>query len=140
MQGKFRLVVPEIINTALIISHVGYEKIIIRDPFRTLPQTLFLEEHPVNIDEVTVTAKIDKKKRREMIELFKKYFFGIRAPSCKILNENELRLTMDEEKNEMRVTSHKPLEIINNYLANYRIDIQWFGMVICLSYKQNMGI
>ena len=123
-QGKFRIVVNEIINTSLVISHVGYENKIIQDPFRSLPKTIYIEERSEIIPEVTVTAKMDKRKRKEMLDVFKKHFFGNNASLCKILNEDDIILFHDEEKKELIVTTKSPLMLVNNYLKyQIRFDL-----------------
>ena len=130
--GKFRIIVPEVINTSLIISYIGYEKVYIRNPFRALPKTIFLEEHVETLNEVTVMGKTDPRKRKDLLEVFKKYFFGDRAYYCKILNENDLRLIHDEENHEIIGTAQKPLDIINNYLK-YLIQFDLIEFKIILS-------
>ena len=130
-QGKFRITVPEIINTSLVVSFIGYEKKMIHNPFQSLPPTLFLEEHVEGINEVTVQGKFNKRKRREMLELFRKYFFGDRTDVCKILNEKDLLLSHDMENMVISASAHKPLEIINNYLKYFlRMDLIEFKIYL----------
>jgi len=119
IQGKFRLKVNIVINTPLVISHIGHERLIVQDPFRALPKTLYIEENAEIMDEVTVKAKLDKKVRKERLALFKNYFFGYDAYLCRILNENDLILTYDSVSYELVGTARKPLEIINNHLKYY---------------------
>jgi len=115
-QGMFRLIVSDIINTSLVISHISYGKVIIQDPFVTLPKVIFLEEFVETIPEVMIKAKINKRKREEMLNLFKEYFLGNRASSCRILNEKDILMIHDQDKQEIIATALKPLEIMNNYL------------------------
>jgi len=117
-QGRFMLTVNEIINTSLVISYIGYERVIIQDPFRALPKTVFLEEGVELIPEVMVKAYMENIYRKEMLEVFKKYFLGDRYASCKILNEDDLRLFINSE-GELVGTAMKPLKVINNYLKYY---------------------
>ena len=51
-----------------MISHVLYKKIVIPDPFReVLPRVIYLEEDISAIDEIIISAKINRKKRREKV-------------------------------------------------------------------------
>lgn len=121
--GKFKLTVRNAVNTSLVISHVVYEKMIIPEPFRGLPKVIYLEENITSFEDVVVSAKdISKRKRKEMLNVFRKQLLGyeLGAQSCKIMNEDDVVLVHDKDNQELRAYAQKPIEIINNYLK-YRV-------------------
>lgn len=123
-QGKFKLTVSNIINTSLVISHISYERQFFQNPFKSLPSTIFLETREEMIPEVTVYSKINKSKRREMLNVFRKIFFGEHAASCTILNEEDITLMYDENYQTLTARADKPLLIVNNYLKYFiRFDL-----------------
>ena len=122
--GIFRISVSNVVNSSLVISHILYEKIIIPDPFReALPEVIYMEEIISDISELIISAniKIDRKKRREMLDIFRIQLLGNdHAALVKIVNEDDIVLTHNKEQQELIAYSKKPLEIVNNYLK-YRI-------------------
>ncbi|MDR2040008.1 MAG: carboxypeptidase-like regulatory domain-containing protein [Bacteroidales bacterium] len=121
--GRFRLTVRNAINTTLVISHLMYEKMIVPEPFLKLPKVIYLEENVNVFDDVVITAKdISKRKRREMLAVFREQLLGYEqgAKSSRILNEDDVVLVHDKEKKELRAYAQKPIEVVNHYLK-YRI-------------------
>lgn len=141
LQGRFKITVKEVINTSLVISFIGYEKVVIQSPFLSLPKTIYLEESEEKIPEVVVRAKIDKTKRNEMLRVFRNHFLGHHVGSCRILNEDDIILTHDTKNNELTATSKKTLLIVNNFLKYYvRYDLKEFKIKLLygpLSEKNN---
>ena len=140
-QGRFSLRVSQVINTSLVISFVGYEKIIIQNPFKSLPKTVFMEENINTLNEVTVKGKRDTRKRWEMLQLFKIHFFGHNVYSCRIRNENDILLTHDAEKGELIATARKPLEIVNNHLKYYiQFNLEEFKIIFSRAEKKQKPV
>ena len=116
--GKFRISVNNLVNSSLVISHVLYESIIISDPFReALPEIIYLKEDFSEMDEVVISAKTDKKKRREMLFVFRNQLLGnTHLGRIKIKNEDDIVLIHDKEQQTLSAYTRKPLEIQNYYL------------------------
>jgi len=127
--GDFRLVVKERISTSLVFSLMGYEPLIIENPFEPQPKSFFLNEKSIILSEVVLVA--DKFSRSEKMKAFKEQFLGgSRAgKSCTILNEADIVFKYDLEENHLTAFFENPLVIENEYLA-YRVtvDMQMFSI------------
>lgn len=115
--GMFAFSVGKTINTDLIISHVAYNMVSIPDPYKEIPDVIYLTEKTNVLDEVIVIA--DRSSREEKLELFRKHFLGITnaGKSCKILNEDDIYLHYDSDENKLTASSDNPLIIRNKYLG-----------------------
>ena len=131
-QGRFSINVDHPIYTQLIISYIGYEKVIIENPFTFLPDTVFLKETEIKLEEVTVKGKPTFSEKQKM-KAFREQFLGVTMAgrSCKIHNEKVIRLFFDPETNKLHGYSDVPLMIENKYLG-YKIlcDLLEFTLVL----------
>ena len=118
--GKFSLTVRQTINTQLVLSHIAYNMVIIEDPFNNLPDIIYMDERPNTLSEITVQA--DRFSRRQKLGAFREQFLGLTEAgrSCRIVNEDDIRISFHMATNTLRAYSEQPIEIINNYLG-YRI-------------------
>ena len=118
--GQFTLPVRQMINTNLVLRHIAYQTIIIEDPFAYLPDTIYLEERPNTLGEITVRA--DRFSRQQKMRAFREQFLGMTqaGSSCRILNEDDIQLTFNLSTNTLFASSDKPIEVANSYLG-YRV-------------------
>jgi len=74
--GRFRLETKSMINTKLVLLQVAYETYIIDQPFKELPDTLFLTEKVTSLGEVEVAAsgKPDPFTRDQKMRAFREQF------------------------------------------------------------------
>jgi hypothetical protein len=123
--GKYVLKVPQAGSYELIATCIGYQAFIkkIYLEGEDVVEEIVLKTKPQELNEVVVTAK-DKIRKRNYAR-FCKIFLGetLEASSCKILNPEDLRLTMDEDTKILSGTSVKPL-LIENKALGYRISYQ----------------
>ncbi|MDU1889352.1 MAG: carboxypeptidase-like regulatory domain-containing protein [Dysgonomonas sp.] len=115
-KGTFTLLIDSIINTELIIKHVGYELYIIKNPFRTKFYNISLSQKENLLKEVVVSPFFS---REEMLRAFEKQFLGESkaGKSCKILNEYDIELQYKPSSKCLVATAEKPLIINNKYLG-----------------------
>jgi hypothetical protein len=118
--GKFALDVFMRIYTKLVISFVGYESVLIPDPFEGIPEVIYLEEKDNRLDEVVVIGKPTFTEKQKM-KAFREQFLGrTRAgQSCRIRNEDVIRLIYDPEANKLHGYADAPIEIENSYLGYF---------------------
>jgi len=118
--GKFTLAVKQMINTKLVLRHLGYHTLIIEEPFNNLPDTIYMEEQFTMLGEVFVQA--DQFSRRQRLRAFREQFLGQTQAgnSCRIVNEGDIQIWFNVATKTLRASSDKPIEVINEYLG-YRI-------------------
>lgn len=115
--GEFEITFTDAIQSTLVISYLGYEKILISD-YRTRNNIIIeLVEANVALDEVYI-AYDDGLTRRQKLRLFRKEFLGRSkfGKSCKILNEDDLILKYDKKTKSLYAGSNVPLRILNKAL------------------------
>ena len=137
--GKYDIAFRSIIYTELIISYIGYEKIIIDKPFQHLPDTIFLQEIDYKLKEVSVKGKptfSERQKRRAFREQFLGKTKG--GYSCRILNEKDIRIIYDPETNKLHAYSDVPIEIYNNYLG-YKVRWEFIDFTLVLNDKKSLA-
>jgi len=132
--GRFSLVVGQIINTTLVFSHLSYESLVIERPFEHREKLFFMREKVNVLAEATVIA--DRIPRTEKMKVFREQFLGVSeaGKSCVIVNEEDIVLSYDHNNYKLIGYSINPLIIENNYLA-YRIvfDLREFT----IEYSEN---
>jgi hypothetical protein len=139
-EGQFSLTLPDIIYTRLIVSIIGYESIIITNPFESLPEIICLEEKEHNLNEVIVTGSKPTFTEKQKMNAFREQLLGMTKAgnSCKILNEDSVRLIYDPEKRELRGYAGVPLEIENRYLG-YRIHWELVEFTLRLGNRKSLN-
>jgi len=115
------------INTPLVVTVLGYKKVIINTPNYNKVNIVLLEESPDTLDEVIITN--DDWPRAIKLKEFKTHFLGTtkNGKSCEILNEDDLILRYNKHTKQLIATAKRPLTIKNknlNYLITY--DLQDF--------------
>ena len=127
--GNFRLDVTDRISTSLVFSLLGYESLIIENPFERHEKSFFLHEKSIILSEAVIVA--DKFSRVEKMKAFKEQFLGdSRAGrSCTILNEEDIVFKYDLVENRLTASFTNPLVIKNEYLAYHvTVDVQMFSI------------
>ncbi len=108
------------INSQLIISHLGYDRVIIPNSKITPILTIKLLKSTNNLKEVVIHRN-DPFTREQKLMMFKRGFLGDNkyAKYCEIKNEDDLVLRYHKDINggELIVHSKRPLIINNNYLG-----------------------
>ena len=120
--GEFVIEYNDAVQSNLVISFLGYEKVLIAD-YRSLSEvTIELVVATNTLDEVFINFD-DELTRAQKLNLFKKEFLGTSrfANSCRILNEDELVLYYDGENKTLYASSAVPVKVKNRALQ-YEID------------------
>ncbi len=117
IDGNFRLVEADKISTSLVLSLLGYEPLIIDNPFNYRGKSFFLNQKTITLQETVIVA--DRFSQAQKIKAFKEQFLGDgrAGKSCTILNEEDLVIKYDPIKSRLTAYSNNPLIIKNNYLA-----------------------
>lgn len=123
--GQFSLQLPDAFNTELIVSAVGYERMVFNTEgsdlqnknmiFKLMPKEQSLR------DVLILTDKV----RAKYLAIFEKNFLGITAEASrsKIENRRDIFFTSGEGKNSFKAYSDTPLVIINRMLG-YKISFE----------------
>ncbi|MEL6926438.1 MAG: carboxypeptidase-like regulatory domain-containing protein [Bacteroidota bacterium] len=120
LDGSFSIRTQTKSSSPLIVSFVGYETVIVEDPYAAAPLTIYLKEASVDLEEVIVTP--DKFSRAKKLAAFRLLFLGQQKieTDCRILNEEVLQFYFDQKLNTLHASASEPLIIENTYLG-YRI-------------------
>ena len=120
--GEFSIDYTDAVRSNLVISYLGYQKVLITD-YRKLDNILVELEVATNaLDEVFVNFD-DELTRQQKLRLFKKEFIGTSrfANSCIILNEDKLVLYYDGKDNTLYASSEEPIRVKNRAIQ-YQIE------------------
>ncbi len=115
--GEFSIAYTDAVQSTLVISYLGYEKVFITDYRNRNNVTIELTEATNSLDEVYIEYD-DGLTRRQKLRLFRKEFLGTSefGKSCKILNEDDLILKYDKMSKSLYASSKVPLRILNKAL------------------------
>ncbi|WP_431157282.1 carboxypeptidase-like regulatory domain-containing protein [Winogradskyella poriferorum] len=120
--GEFSIEYNDAVQSNLVISFLGYEKVLITD-YRSMSNVIVELVVATNtLDEVYVNFD-DELTRAQKLQLFRKEFLGTSrvANSCKILNEEDLVLYYDSDNKTLYASSPVPV-VVKNRLLQYEID------------------
>ena len=125
-KGEFSLPYKEGIKSALIISYLGYQNVMIYDYQVNKLYKILMTEDVNTLDEVVISA-IDSMPRAMKLEHFRKQFLGFSdaAKSCTILNEDDLILKYNYKKKQLTAKAKKPILVQNEdlqYLVSFQIN------------------
>ena len=127
-KGEFILEINEFINTSLIISFIGYERVVIQDYYRSDKLEISLDESSNVLAEVTLISK-DNWSRELKLKEFRRNYLGetINGLASKILNEEDLILRYNKKKKQLTAYTSAPI-LIKNVNLEYLImvDLQHF--------------
>ncbi len=124
-EGKFSLTIPNIENTELIISSVGYERLVYKPTAETVQnKTIVFKLTPkeVQLKEVLILTDAVRKK---YLGIFEREFLGIteEASRSSIENKRDIYFTNGGNKNSFMAYSDTPLVIINKMLG-YKVSFE----------------
>lgn len=115
----------------LVASFIGFKTARVEDPFQYgNPIKIILEEDALEMQEVVIDAKTTFT-RKQMLRAFREHFLGTSsvASSCKIENEDDIRLYYDSNTFTLRAEAKKPLRIKNKKLEyDVQFDLVAFGV------------
>jgi len=117
--GKFEFSVTQRFNTQLVFSHVAYQTVIIENPFNEFPKEIYMEQRINMLSDVILIATPDPFSREQKLAAFREQFLGTTRAgrSCMIMNEGDIHLWYNVEKNTLSASANKPLVVINEYLG-----------------------
>ena len=127
-KGEFILEFHEFINTSLIISFMGFERVVLNDFSKIDNLKFYLNESSNVLNEVTLTSKNDWPRELKLKE-FRRNYLGetINGRASEILNEEDLILRYNKKIKQLTAFSSVPI-IIKNVNLDYliRIDLKHF--------------
>ena len=120
--GHFRLNTKGVINSSLVVSYLGYETVIISNPFEVAHHKVVLTPKPTVIREIFVVP--NPFTREQMMKVFKNEFLGTNTAGrrCVILNEEDVDVYYNYGANRLEAISTKPLQIENPFLG-YKVEL-----------------
>lgn len=123
-EGYFRLSPPQQYNASLVVNYMGYDSFRLDEPYKAgSPLKINLVPNTISLDEVEVTPGPKAFTRAQMLRAFRALFLGTSAAgkSCKILNEDDIRLYYDVNANTLIASADKPL-VIRNKRLQYEVS------------------
>ena len=130
--GEFSITYSDAVQSMLVISYLGYEKVFITD-YRTKNDVTILLKEAVNELDVVFIDADDGMPRAQKLKWFRKEFLGKseNAKSCKILNEKDLKFRYNRRNRTLIAWSNKPV-LVKNKKLQYEVsfDIIDFEIVI----------
>ena len=123
--GRFELsvhTVNNMINPKLVLHHVAYNTVVIDYISDDFPERFYIQERSYTFDELIIRPSPFYRNR--MLKAFKEQFLGVTraGKSCKIENEDDLKLWFDRQTNSLMASSDHPIVVVNEYLG-YKISI-----------------
>jgi hypothetical protein len=115
--GLFTIAIASELNTSLIISFVGYEKVIIPQPKLGTKYKVILKPKLEELNEIVLSD--GGFTRKQMMHIFKEQFLGLTKAGrkCTIENENEIYFYYDTKLNRFHAYCDVELVINNPYLG-----------------------
>lgn len=131
-EGYFKLITTTKFNTSVVIKLIGYEDVVISNPYQAKFFDVRMSVKENEIEEVVIVD--DGFSRKSKLEIFKKQFLGTTksGKQCKILNEDALILIYDRVKNILTAKSFEPIVIENPYLG-YKLEFKIYDFYIKFS-------
>lgn len=132
--GLFEISASNKYNTLLIVRFLGYEDIIVSNPYEKDFYTFVLVPKTNEIETVLVVK--DGFTRKQKMQLFKEQFLGITkyGKACKILNEDAIDFTYDLDTFIFKATSSEPIKVENPDLG-YVIDFDLHNFYVKFNFK-----
>lgn len=133
-EGLFEITAKNKYNTLLIVRFLGYEDIIVSNPYEKefydfvlVPKTDVIE---------TVVIVKDGFTRKQKLQLFREQFLGVTkyGKACKILNEDEIDFNYDLDQFIFTASSSVPIKVENPQLG-YIIEFDLQDFYVKFSFK-----
>ncbi|SDR69362.1 CarboxypepD_reg-like domain-containing protein [Formosa sp. Hel1_31_208] len=133
-KGEFEIDKREGVNSPLIISFLGYEKVFLTNYNSKTFYKVLLVPTTSQLDEVVITS-YDGMSKALKLKYFKEQFLGQseNGASCTILNEDDLILRFNKSTKQLVASSTKPISIKNENLQ-YQIQFEIKDFVIDFRY------
>ncbi|MBV7269002.1 carboxypeptidase-like regulatory domain-containing protein [Winogradskyella luteola] len=121
-KGEFSISYTEAIQSTLVISYLGYEKVLISDFRNQNNITIEMVEADNELDEVLIEYD-DGLTRKQKLRLFKKEFLGSSTfgKSCTILNEDDIILNYDKQDRTLHASARVPI-VVKNKALQYEVN------------------
>ncbi|WP_179348600.1 carboxypeptidase-like regulatory domain-containing protein [Winogradskyella pacifica] len=138
--GEFSIDYTDAVQSTLVISYLGFEKVLISDYRSQSNISVELVEADNALEEVHLEYD-DGLTRRQKLRLFRKEFLGTSkfGESCKILNEDDLILKYDKHNKALYASASVPLRILNKTLQ-YEIAYDLMDFEIIFRYADLTGL
>lgn len=132
--GLFEISASNKYNTLLIVRFLGYEDIILSNPYEKDFYTFILVPKTNEIETVLVVK--DGFTRKQKMQLFKEQFLGITkyGKACKILNEDAIDFNYDLDTFIFTATSSEPIKVENPELG-YIIEFDLHNFYVKFNFK-----
>lgn len=135
-QGKFTLYTEKNSTSQLVVTYLGYKDVVLNISDNK-PLIVYLVPKEESLDEVVVTAT-SLFTRKQLLQAFRIQFLGATkaGASCKILNEDAIKLRYNASKKQLIASSDEDLRIKNPYLGYeirfrlYECKISYFAKSI----------
>ena len=117
-KGYFKLNPGKTYNVPLIVTYTGFENFILENPFSyTKPVKVLMRMSSIYLDEVVINKNFPFT-RRQMLNAFREQFLGTTSAgrSCKILNEDDIKLRYNLSTNVFTASCAVPIRIQNKKL------------------------
>jgi hypothetical protein len=123
--GRFSIRVPEMLNSELVISAVGYELMIFKVSAATVENKNYTFKLAGKVQQMRDVLILTDALRRKYLSIFEANFLGIteEASRCKIENRKDIFFTSGDAKNSFKAYSDTPLIIVNKMLG-YKISFE----------------
>lgn len=128
-EGEFSISSSTKFNTLLIIRLMGYQDVVIANPYEKNYWNIVLQVKENEIEQVVVAD--DGFTRKQKMQLFKEQFLGMNkeGKACKILNEDAIILEFDKKNNRLIAKSYEPISIQNDKLG-YKIEFDLYDFYV----------
>lgn len=133
-EGYFSITYNNQIQSTLVISYLGYEKVYVSD-YRNKTELNIQLKEATNALETVYIDYDDGLTRKQKLKIFKREFLGgsTFAKSCKIVNEEDLYLKYDRVEKVLVASANKPV-VIENKGLKYRINYEIIDFEVAFSY------
>jgi hypothetical protein len=133
-EGLFEITAKNKYNTLLIVRFLGYEDIIVSNPYEKEFYTFILVPKTDVIETVVIVK--DGFTRKQKLQLFREQFLGTTkyGKACKIVNEDAIDFNFDLDTFLFTATSSDPIKIENPELG-YIIEFDLQEFYVKFSFK-----
>lgn len=134
VNGFFEITASNKYNTLLIVRFLGYEDIIISNPYDKDFHTFILLPKTNEIETVLIVK--DGFTRKQKMQLFKEQFLGVTkyGKACKILNEDAIDFNYDLKTFVFTASCSEPIKI-ENPLLGYLIEFDLRNFYVQFNFK-----
>ncbi|WP_040279331.1 carboxypeptidase-like regulatory domain-containing protein [Psychroserpens damuponensis] len=133
-KGYFSIEYTDAVQSTLVISFLGYEKIFIAD-YRSKDDIKILLKESANELDIVVIDADDGMSRELKLKKFKREFLGKseNGKSCKILNEDDIKLRYNKRDKTITAWSNTPI-IVKNKNLKYEVSFE------IIDFEMTLGI